>query len=409
MKNFAIPINNQQCTAGDLLLGKDMAWFKAMLGRLPRGTNLLCSGDPGVGKSTLVQQLALSAASKGEKVLYITTEQTAETVTDRLTTLSAGICRSQASRSCKNINVIDDLVDLSLLYSFLSRHVFGPAGKYSGTTAVAIDSLQGSGVASHDRKYWNAIYEYFRQSAAAGLTTFALAHLTKANQIAGPRSLEHQVDVTMLMRPGVSCRSLYLPKNRNGASREEPYALSLCPETSRIQPSSLSTASSATVHTMGDGEMAPMEVSISVPRYDRGYAKACGLPRPDVDAILSVLETCTHEAHAIRNYGVIVRGAAHSRYRRDQNLAVALAALAAMTRKEVDVSIMAVGDLSLRGFINSPSPVTLATLESMVAAGELQDFRLLTGPGIPITHPLRSQVEIMEATTLKEAWSRCLP
>lgn len=408
MNNIAIPTDNQQCTTGDLLLGKDMAWFNAMLGRLPRGTNLLFSGDPGVGKSTLVQQVALSAASTGEKVLYFTTEQTAETVNERLRMLSTGLCPSQTDRPCKNINVIDDLFDLSLLYSFLSRYVFGPTGKYTGTTVVAIDSLQGSGAASHDRKYWNAIYESFRQSAAAGLTTFALAHLTKANQIAGPRSLEHQVDVTMLMRPGVSCRILYLPKNRNGLSREEPYALTLCPETSRIQPSSLSTASSATVHTIGEGNVAPMEVSISVPRHDRGFAKACGLPRQDVDAVLSVLESCTREAHSIRNYGVIVRGAAHANYRRDQNLAIAFAALAAITRQAVDEKLMAIGDLSLRGYITAPSPITLATLESMAASGELQDIRLLTGPGIAATHPLRSQIEILEATTLEEAWSRCL-
>lgn len=64
----------------DLIFEKDMGWLQALLGRVPRGCNVLCSGDPGIGKSTLLQQAALSTAACGEQVLYLSNEQVAETI-----------------------------------------------------------------------------------------------------------------------------------------------------------------------------------------------------------------------------------------------------------------------------------------------------------------------------------------
>lgn len=318
--------------------------------------------------------------------------------------LASSLGQTKAKRALSNLTVVDDLVDLSLLPSLLSRHIIGPE-KHRGTSFVAIDSLHGSGPAAHDRKYWSAIYEYLKNGASARITTFGLCHMTKDNRIAGPRTLEHQVDVTLLMRPGIGCRTLVVPKNRNGASVVDPFAVAFCPTSTRLIPSKLSTSSTASILTIGHSALVPVEASIGVPKYERGYLKVCGLPRQDVDAIITVCETCISDAHLERGLGVIIRGTADVRYQRDHNLAVAISLLAAINRVEVPPTTIAVGDVSLRGYVSSPSAVMLANLEAMAAAVELpDDVQVLTGPGLDRSHPIRKKLHLIEAPTLPEAW-----
>ena len=104
----------------EIMLSQGMEWFTTLMGKIPTGANLLLSGDPGVGKSTLALQVAASAAALGQRVLYLTTEQRADTVRQRF----AQICN--ATRAAKFLNFKDDLYDISLIPQLLANQLLRP-------------------------------------------------------------------------------------------------------------------------------------------------------------------------------------------------------------------------------------------------------------------------------------------
>lgn len=86
-----LPLHNHEVQVHDIKVkppisvSPSMDWFVNRLGgAFPRGANILLSGDPGVGKSTLALQVAAAVADSGQKVLYLATEQTGDSVRARL-------------------------------------------------------------------------------------------------------------------------------------------------------------------------------------------------------------------------------------------------------------------------------------------------------------------------------------
>lgn len=333
---------------GDCLpLSEDMAWFANLLGRLPRGANLLVGGDPGVGKSTLVQQIALSAALAGERVLIIATEQSRGTLLSRMTALSAplGVPGDHAAV----IEIIDDIGDLSLLPQLLARQVFARNGRLNGTDLIIIDSLHGLGNGPNDKRFYSAIFEYLRTASASGITTIALAHMNKARELSGPRALEHAIDASIVMRHGVSCRAMYVPKNRNGASRMEPFSVVIDEATTRIVPSPLSASGSARVRTIACDGPVTLEVALTLPRHERGFVKAPGLSPQEAAIIVDLMARIHPPAKTIGSLGVTVRAPGGVRFRREHALPIAVAIAAALSRVEVPEHFVVAGDVDLRG------------------------------------------------------------
>jgi len=165
-----MPEATEADSGGCLPLSEDMAWFANLLGRMPRGANLLVGGDPGVGKSTLVQQIALSAALAGERVLIIATEQSRVTLLSRMTALSAPL-----GTIAGGVEIIDDIGDLALLPQLLARQVFARNGRLNGTDLIIIDSLHGLGNGPNDKRFYSAIFEYLRTASASGISIHAIA------------------------------------------------------------------------------------------------------------------------------------------------------------------------------------------------------------------------------------------
>lgn len=365
-----------------------MDWFVNRLGgSFPRGANILLSGDPGVGKSTLALQIAAAVAGSGQKVLYLATEQAAGAVMARLGQLSGH------TRVLRYLTVKDDIYDLALLPQLLTHQLLRPGADLYGTALVVVDSLQGcGGVSAQDRRVWGAVLDYLRQASSAGIASLALAHMTKGNSIAGPRTLEHACDVTMLLRHGASCRAMMVPKNRFGPSQMEPFALAIDAETTRLEPSPLGIAATATAKSIGAGGIVEIEVAITPVRSERGYIKSPGLSRTEVETVVDLVERTCPEARYLWANGVTVRAPDGISHRRDFNLAIATALLGALCRKPVPQDVLYIGDLGLHGEVRPPSAQARGCLEDAHAAGALDGIRgavgLLPPDGLEAELPL---------------------
>lgn len=153
-------------------------------GGLVEGSLILVGGEPGVGKSTLMLQIANALAAQGLIVLYICGEESAEQITLR----------------AKRLGI--DHNNLYLLSETNFSAIKGQIDEVKPDVAI-VDSVQiiykselpsspGSVVQVRE-----VATEFMHLSKGHGITTFLIGHVTKSGEIAGPRVLEHLVDTVL--------------------------------------------------------------------------------------------------------------------------------------------------------------------------------------------------------------------
>jgi len=173
------------------------------------GSVTLVAGDPGIGKSTLLLRLAADIADAGGKVLYITGEESMAQVkmrADRLSIPGQGLFLLQSTALGQVMQYLDD----------------------TRPSMAIIDSIQtlyddslpsGAGSVAQIRECTRALTEWAKTNNVPVVLT---GHVTKGGEIAGPRVLEHMVDVVLYLEgdPLSSWRLLRTIKNRFGATNE---------------------------------------------------------------------------------------------------------------------------------------------------------------------------------------------
>ncbi|MEG0775167.1 DNA repair protein RadA [Clostridium sp.] len=178
-------------------------------GGLVRGSLTLISGDPGIGKSTILLQSARNIAKKYGKVLYVSGEESEEQIKMRGERLNS-ICDELYIVSETNIEIIENhLMDIEPVFVIID----------SIQTLFKSDISSAPGSVSQVRECTN---ELMRIGKTKGLPLFIVAHVTKQGELAGPRVLEHMVD-TVLYFEGERTqefRILRTIKNRFGTTSE---------------------------------------------------------------------------------------------------------------------------------------------------------------------------------------------
>jgi DNA repair protein RadA/Sms len=180
------------------------------------GSIVLVGGDPGIGKSTLLLQMAMAIAQK-EKVLYVSGEESERQIKMRaLRLVPAGMEKGALLPQ-----------QLFLLTETNLEAILGHAQTIDPDVMV-VDSIQttyltdlesSAGSVSQVRECASRLREHAKSS---GMAVFVVGHVTKEGVIAGPRVLEHIVDTVLYLEGDrfQFFRLLRSVKNRFGATSE---------------------------------------------------------------------------------------------------------------------------------------------------------------------------------------------
>jgi DNA repair protein RadA/Sms len=183
---------------------------RALGGGLVPGAAILMGGDPGIGKSTLLLQASVKLASEGADVVYVSGEEAAGQVRLR----AARLGHAAAPIRLASVTSVRDILttlgqgkapDLLVIDSIQTMHS---------------DTIEGApGTVSQVR---GCAFELIRYAKETGCALVLVGHVTKDGTIAGPRVLEHMVDVVMSFEGERShqYRILRALKNRFGAVDE---------------------------------------------------------------------------------------------------------------------------------------------------------------------------------------------
>ncbi len=179
-------------------------------GGLVQGSAVLVSGDPGIGKSTLLLQAAAALAHEDRVCVYVSGEESVEQL--RLRARRLGLADAPLLLAAAT-SVRDVLTTLE-----------GP----DGGDVVVVDSIQTMFVDSLDSapgtvaQVRASAQELIRFAKRRGTVLLLVGHVTKDGQIAGPRVLEHMVDTVLYFEGEHShqFRILRAVKNRFGATDE---------------------------------------------------------------------------------------------------------------------------------------------------------------------------------------------
>ncbi len=178
-------------------------------GGLVAGSAVLVGGDPGIGKSTLLLQ-AVCALGQEAPCLYISGEEAVEQI------------RMRAAR----LGLSGSAVELAAAADV--RDILATLDRADAPAVVVIDSIQTMFVDTLDSAPGTVAQvrasagELVRLAKRRGLALLLVGHVTKDGMIAGPRVLEHMVDVVLYFEGdrGHHFRILRAVKNRYGATDE---------------------------------------------------------------------------------------------------------------------------------------------------------------------------------------------
>lgn len=321
-------------------------------GGLVQGSLIMLGGDPGIGKSTLALDAALNLSKSGEKVLYISGEESAIQIKDR------------EGRLNKNIP-LDFLAEtnLEVILSTLEKNNY---------TLAVIDSIQTifsnevngvTGGVSQIVYATNALMKYAKGSSTS---LVLIGHVTKEGILAGPRTLEHMVDVVLYLegeRYGMF-RLLRGVKNRFGSVGEvglfemtgEGLKEVLNPSAMFLEGRSSGKSGSCVSVVLEGNKVLLVEVQALVSKSSGGYParRSSGFDANRLQLILAIMQK--HLELPIQNFDVYLNVAGGIKLEeRAGDLSVVMAVLSSFYNQAVPDTIAAYGEVGLGGEIRQVS------------------------------------------------------
>lgn len=394
---FPLPVtevslgDDERCTTG-------MAEMDRVLGGgLVPGSLVLLGGDPGIGKSTLLLQVAGAIGAGGSRVLYVSGEESTRQIrlrADRLGAVNPKLylyAETNLEEMEKQVGKVNPL----LMVVDSIQTMYWPD----------LDSSPGS--VSQVRECTARLMRLAKELA---ISVFVVGHVTKEGMIAGPRVMEHMVDVVLYFEGErhQSFRILRGVKNRYGSTNEIGiFEMSGAGLQEVSNPSSFflmdyarrDAAGSVVVPTIEGTRPLLVEVQALVSPTSFGVPRrmTTGVDHNRVALIMAVLEKRLGLMLGSSDaYVNVVGGVRIDEPAVDLGIAVALAS--SFRERVIDVGTVVLGELGLTGEIRPVSAVDKRVRE----AARLGFKRCViprqkgapAGPGL----------QIMEASTLVEAF-----
>jgi DNA repair protein RadA/Sms len=336
---------------------------RAIGGGIVPGSAMLVGGDPGIGKSTLLLQVGARLAERGQRVVYVSGEESAEQIRLRAVRLGLGKSPVQlaAATSVRDILTTVEAEPPALLVidSIQTMHsdlIDGAPGTVSQVRASA--------------------QELVRFAKEQGSAVVLVGHVTKDGAIAGPRVLEHMVDTVLSFEGERShqYRILRAMKNRFGGTDEigvfamEEAGLSQVPDPSALFLTKRSEPVSGTsVFPALEGTRPVLvEIQALTVRLASGATPrraAVGWDSGRLAMILAVLEARCGLSFATAEVYLNVAGG----YRLSDpaaDLAVAAALISALAERPVPSECVVIGEIALSGEVRPVAHAALRLKES---------------------------------------------
>ncbi len=374
-----------------------MSEFDRVLGGgLVPGAVVLLAGEPGVGKSTLLLDVASITAGGGRKVLYITGEESAGQVrlrAERIGALEPGLKLAAESDLGTVLGHIEsenpDLLVIDSVQTIASAQVDGAPGGVSQVREVA-----GALIAA---------------AKSRDLPVVLIGHVTKDGSVAGPRTLEHLVDVVCQFEGDrhSTLRMVRATKNRYGPTDEVGcFELGDRGITGLTDPSGLFLSHTisgvpgtcVTVTLEGRRPLALEVQALAVPSTLANPRRTTsGIDSSRLAMILAVMHR--HGGVRLDTQDVYVSTIGGAKVIEPAaDLALALAVLSANTHKPLATGTIAVGEVGLSGELRSVSTINRRLSE----AARLGFTRAIVPGGGP-TPPAPAGMTLFPANHLAEA------
>jgi len=180
-------------------------------GGIVPGSIVLVGGDPGIGKSTLMLQMAMEMASQ-KRVLYVSGEESERQIKMRAVRLNG------KNELPKNLLLVTE-TNLEIILNHINEVKPDLLIVDSIQTTYLSEMDSSAGSVSQVRECSSQLRELAKTS---GISVFVIGHVTKEGTIAGPRVLEHVVDTVLYLEGDrfQAYRLLRSVKNRFGATSE---------------------------------------------------------------------------------------------------------------------------------------------------------------------------------------------
>jgi DNA repair protein RadA/Sms len=335
------------------------------------GSVVLVAGQPGIGKSTILLQLAHNA-SKNYKVLYISGEESAQ----------------QIALRAERLKIADKSVQLavSTVANDIAATISG-----GGYNLVVVDSIQTvavneiSSAAGNVSQITNSAQLLSAAAKASNTALILVGHVTKEGSIAGPKLLEHMVDVVLQLegdRYG-GFKILRGIKNRYGSTNEAAIfemtdaGLKPVDNPSAALLAERQISDGSIVHaTMEGSRPLLVEVQALVNPTSYGYPKrtASGIDLNRVNLLIAVLERRTKLKLADKDiYVNIVGGIRLSEPAAD--LAVCMAIASAAKGMQLKKNAVVFGEVGLSGEVRH-----VPFLDKRLAEAKKLGFEAAIGP-----------------------------
>lgn len=322
-------------------------------GGVVRGSLVLVGGDPGIGKSTLLLQVCRNLAASGQKVLYISGEESLKQI--KLRANRIGTVAGELKFLCEtNLDTIE--------------------GAISGEKpdVVIIDSIQtmfreevtsAPGSVGQVRESTNLLLQIAK---GVGIAIFIVGHVTKEGVVAGPRVLEHMVDTVLYFEGDrhASYRILRGIKNRFGSTneigvfemREEGLAEVKNPSEFMLDGRPAGASGAVAACSLEGTRPIMLEVQALVTKTNFGMPRrtAAGTDYNRVNLLMAVLEKrCRYELSQFDAYVNIAGGMKMNEPALD--LAIVMALISSYKDRPVDEKTVIFGEVGLSGEVRAVS------------------------------------------------------
>jgi DNA repair protein RadA/Sms len=335
-------------------------WDRVTGGGIVPGSFSILTGDPGIGKSTLLLHIAQQLAQR-HKVFYFSSEESLEQVKSRAERLKV---------DAQKLLFSDDPHLETLLATCISQK----------PDVVIIDSIQNCYVSESPAlsgsigQLKEAAFKLMRMAKEHRIAVIASGHITKEGVMAGPKTLEHLVDAVFYLQgeDRWQTRVLRSVKNRFGTVSElgffamEEYGLKEMPNINEHLLEELSHSPGSVLISFIEGSR-PLLIELQAlalqSKYGIPQRVVSGIDHTQVVLIAAILEKYLHIKFSTHDIFFKISGSFKIKSA-SADLGIALALLSSYFQKPLPEKSLALGEVSLTGQIKAINQMAIHGAEA---------------------------------------------